>query len=119
MTKRHRVSLSRRVALLPHQVRALLRRARPNRIGPGRLAIVALNPSGIPERAWRPFQAAQIIGGRQWTLSVVRTGELTSYARSNTPVARDVVEEALDLLEGEHFDPSAATVVLRHALENA
>jgi hypothetical protein len=116
MTTHHHVSLSRRIALFPHQARAFLRRARPNRIGEGRLAIVSLTPAGIPERAWQPFRAAQIVGGRRWPLSVLRTGELASYEHGRAPIDRGLVEEALDLLEGEHFDPSEATTVLRRAL---
>lgn len=99
------------------KARHFIRDLRPNRIGAGKLAIVALTPNGEPEAgAWFPFRATQIIGGRRWSLSVILRGDVTSYQPRRAPISRERVEEALDLLQGEHTDPGAAAALLHDAL---
>jgi len=111
------ISIRRRLAILPHQVRAALRRARPGATGSGQFAIVALSPRGIPVPAWKPFRATRLVGGRAWSLSVIRTDDLTGYPEGQGPVNRELIEETLDLLAGEHTDPGEAEAVLRRALD--
>lgn len=92
-----------------------LRRYLPNRIGDTKLATVALADNGAPlSRAWRPFRALQLIGGRRWTLSVIRVGEVQVAAVG--PVNRMDVEEAYDALTAEDSDPIEAAELLRRAL---
>ena len=95
----------------------VIRRTRPNGIRKGKLALVSLNPAGEPEPgAWRPIAALQLIGGRRWSLAVVRTEPTETRAPDRRPISRDTVAEALDLLRGEHTDPSAAADLLDRAL---
>lgn len=50
-----------------------LRTFLPNRLKPGLMAMVTLR-NGMPDPcSWQPFSALQIIGGRRWSLSVIRT----------------------------------------------
>lgn len=47
------------------------RRAIPYRTA--RLAYIALRADGTPDAgAWRPFDAFRVIGGRRWSLTIVR-----------------------------------------------
>ena len=95
---------------------ALWRRTRPNTSTVGEAAIVAINEHGEPvPGAWRPFTALQLFGGRRWTLSILRTSEVTGYPPAPA-VDPQVVMDALDLLDGEHDDPAAAAQLLRDAL---
>jgi len=95
----------------------VIRRARPNGIRKGRLALVTLTPAGEPEPgAWRPVSALRLLGGRSWSLAVVRTEPVKTRLPDPRPVPREVATEALDLLRGEHFDPSAAADLLDRAL---
>jgi hypothetical protein len=98
------------------KIRAKWRKARPNRIGPGHVAYVILTPEGVPSfRAWIPFQAMQLVGGRRWSLSVIRSEDITGFARGAGPVDRAPVAEALDALAAGA--PShRATELLRAAL---
>lgn len=111
-----RISPSRRLALLPHQLRAFARNVLPNGISSNEVAYVALRPNGLPAPAWRPFAAFQILGGRRWSLSIIRTEDVTGYPVGKAPVDRALIEEALDLLDGEQTDPGEAATVLRRAL---
>lgn len=99
------------------RIRTYWHHARPNRIGLGRMAHIALHPDGTPSRSWQPFAAVQLIGGRRWTLSLIRLSDITGYPRGRGPVDRDLIEEALDLLRGEERDEDAAAAILANALE--
>lgn len=91
---------------------------RPNRLRAGQLAFVAMQKDGTPSvAAWGPFSATQIIGGRAWTLSIIRRKPLVSATRPTLVVDRQLFEDALDLLEGEHTDPKSAAVTFRQALD--
>jgi len=48
---------------------------------------------------------------------VIRTDDLTGYPEGQGPVNRELIEETLDLLAGEHTDPGEAEAVLRRALD--
>lgn len=100
------------------KLRARWRRFRPNSLKQGRLAIVALNNDGTPSTgAWGPFSATQIVGGRAWTLSIIRRQPLVSAPPATAAIDLQLVEDALDLLEGEHSDPKTAAATLRRAMD--
>lgn len=98
-------------------LRARWRHFRPNRIEAGRLALVAMQEDGTPSTAaWGPMSAVQLFGGRAWSLSIIRRQPLVSAPPAKPTADRQLVEDALDLLEGEYSDPKAAADSLRKAL---
>lgn len=100
-------------------LRARWRRFRPARIEEGRLAFVAMQEDGTPTTAaWAPFSSAQLFGGRNWTLSLIRRQPLVSGPPAKPTADRQLVEDALDLLEGDYKDPRAAAALLKNALRS-
>lgn len=100
------------------RLRARWRKFRPNHLQAGQLAFVAMQEDGTPSvGAWEPFSATQIIGGHAWTLSIIHRKPLVSAPRATLLADRQLLEDALDLLEGEHSDPKSAAVTLRQALD--
>lgn len=57
---------------------ALLSKLRPyipNRLRPGRMALVPMRDGAPDPRAWAHIEAVQLVGGRRWSLSIIRSGE--------------------------------------------
>ena len=97
-------------------LRARWRRFRPNRIKAGQLALVAMNDGTPSTAAWGPFSALQLFGGRAWSVSIIRRQPVVAAPVTKSPVDRQLVEDALDLLEGDYSDPKSAALTLREAL---